>query len=373
MSFRKKYNLSEHLIHFLRYARSRGLPVGVGEALSALRALQAVPVTDPLVFREALRVTLVKSAAFAQLFDELFEHYWQQVLQSSSEQQQTKTSLALLDIRKWGEGKHQTVEETQQQTLYSPYAALGRQEIAALDPATVARLLPVAYQLGRSFAVRLRRRYTEQSRSGVLAFRQTIRKSLRYGGLPLELQFRQRERQKPRFVFVCDVSRSMERFARFFLHFLYAAVQSLPATEVFVFSTELQRLTPWMHRSAPEQFHRILPEIFPEHGGGTRIGTAFEQFRLEYAALLSANTHLIVVSDGLDFGETTLLQAAMRRIAQRVRSIWWLYPLPVRNQQQPQTTALAAVRQWLAGEATVYNIESLERFIHRFVRKGTSG
>ncbi len=371
MSFRRKYNLSEHLLLFLRYLRQQGFPIGTGEILNALHATQCIPMTDPQLFREAMRVTLVKSAAFASLFDELFDHYWHQATQQE-EQSQSKAQqkLTLLDIRKWGEGQVRTVEETQQQALYSPYEVLGRQEIAALDPVAIARLLPLAYQLGRSFAVRWRRRYTEHARRGTLAFRRTIRKSLRYGGLPLELYFRHRQREYPRLLFLCDVSRSMERFARFFLHFLYAAAQSLPAVEIFAFSTELQHLTPWMHRIAPEYFHQVLPEVFPQHGGGTRIGTALHQLLDRHSPLLSSRSVLLIVSDGLDFGETALLTAALERIAQRVRTLWWLHPLPVKGKQQPQTSALSAARPWLTGEATVYNFESLVRFVHRFVRTG---
>ena len=73
--------------------------------------------------------------------------------------------------------------------------------------------------------------------------RGTIRASLRTAGDPLERHWREpSERPRP-LVLVCDVSGSMEPYARMLLQYMQACVAARRRVEAFVFGTSLTRVT----------------------------------------------------------------------------------------------------------------------------------
>ena len=59
--------------------------------------------------------------------------------------------------------------------------------------------------------------------------RRTLRASLRYGGEPIERRWREPSRKPRPLVLVCDVSGSMEPYARMLLQYLHAYVVAAPA------------------------------------------------------------------------------------------------------------------------------------------------
>lgn len=371
-SFFQRHTLSAFLVQFARFLTAAGCPVSLREVLAAMHALKYIPIVEKEIFRATLKALFVKDPAAAGIYDRLFEQFWEQerLIQRESEERKTRSkNLHLYDIRQWGEGKLHRVDQQQEQAAYSAAEILGKQEISSLNPLQIAQLIPYAYQFGRNFAVRYRKRYAFQHQSGVVAFRQTMRASLRYGGLPLELRYLSRKKKPLRFFFLCDMSRSMQNFILFFLHFLYAAAATIPDVEIFGFSTKLVRMTSWMKEVDPEMFSVFLLTVFPEFGGGTRIGSALRTMMEKYQPMLRKNTVLIVVSDGLDFGEKELVHEAVKDIAASIRGIWWLYPLPVSGKKLPSTSALEIARPYLAGEATVWNVESLRKFVSRFLRE----
>ena len=88
-----------------------------------------------------------------------------------------------------------------------------RDEMAALRRAL--------YPLTRKLAVRLARK-RRHGRKGPLDFRNTVRHSLSYGGVPAEPKFRYPRPSKPEIMVVADISGSVAAFARFTLHLVYA-------------------------------------------------------------------------------------------------------------------------------------------------------
>jgi len=80
----------------------------------------------------------------------------------------------------------------------------------ALSPDEIGQMKAVVARLARKIkdALALRQRQEEKGR---LDSRRTIRKSLQYGGIPMEVRFRRRHREKPKLITLCDVSDSVRK------------------------------------------------------------------------------------------------------------------------------------------------------------------
>ncbi|HEY2920259.1 MAG TPA: VWA domain-containing protein [Candidatus Binatia bacterium] len=68
--------MEERIIEFAGVLRRNGIRVSLSENMDAFRALELIGIRDPLLFRNALRTTLVKRAGDLKPFDELFDSYF---------------------------------------------------------------------------------------------------------------------------------------------------------------------------------------------------------------------------------------------------------------------------------------------------------
>src|SRR5207245_5154208 len=113
-------------------------------------------------------------------------------------------------------------------------------------------------------ALTLRQRQAERGR---LASRQTIRKSLQYGGIPMEIVLRRRHREKPKLVTICDVSDSVRNASRFMLQLVWSLQECFSRVRSFVLVSEIAEVTQafdrdpveraieWALRGAPVDYH----------------------------------------------------------------------------------------------------------------------
>jgi uncharacterized protein with von Willebrand factor type A (vWA) domain len=68
--------MEERIIEFAGVLRRNGIRVSLSENMDAFRALELIGIRDPLLFRNALRTTLVKRVGDLKPFDELFDFYF---------------------------------------------------------------------------------------------------------------------------------------------------------------------------------------------------------------------------------------------------------------------------------------------------------
>src|SRR5262245_28631798 len=107
-----------------------------------------------------------------------------------------------------------------------PLFALAAHERAQMNagPARLARTIKAA--------LALRQRQEEKGR---LDSRRTIRQSLQYGGVPMEVRFRRRHREKPKLITLCDVSDSVRNASRFMLQLVWSLQECFSRVRSYVF------------------------------------------------------------------------------------------------------------------------------------------
>ena len=158
----------------------------------------------------------------------------------------------------------------------------------------------------------------------------------------------------------------MNLYSKFLIQFLYAFQNAYRRIETFVFSTSLYRISTQLKE---QDFHLALSRVaeeVPGWSGGTNIGKAFDQFCIQYSTkFLNNKTIIIILSDGWDTGETSLLEQSMKHIHSRARKVIWLNPLAGNPGFQPSVRGMQAALPYIDVFASAHNVESLRAIARR--------
>ena len=203
---------------------------------------------------------------------------------------------------------------------------LAEKRFDALEPHELARLYALMSRLRLETPQRRSRRH-EHGRGRHVDMRRTLRASLRTGGEPMRLARRDRRVQRRRLVLLCDISGSMEPYARAYLQFLTSAAGSDRRAEAFVFATRLTRLTRALASRNPERAIQRAAETAPDWSSGTRIGAALKAFNDRHGRRgLARGAVVVIISDGWERGEPALVGREMERLARLAHRIVWVNP-----------------------------------------------
>lgn len=187
-----------------------------------------------------------------------------------------------------------------------------------------------------------RSRRTMRAHRGRPDLRRTLRSSLRSGGEPLILHAH-RPRQRPRpVVFLVDVSGSMERHVRPYLHITRALAIS-GRSEVFAFATELTRLTPALRsRSAVEAMERATGDV-GDRFGGTRLASSLATLLGHRVwAQMVRGAVVVIISDGWDTEDPALMHTHMGRLGRLSHRVVWVNPRVAAPGFEPLVGSMAA-------------------------------
>jgi uncharacterized protein len=173
-----------------------------------------------------------------------------------------------------------------------------------------------------------RTRRFERGRHGErIDMRRTLRASLRTGGEPIRLAHRRRRIARRRLVMLCDISGSMEPYARAYLQFLTCAAASGPKVEAFVFATRLTRLTRALASRNPERAIQRAAAAAPDWSSGTRIGEALKEFNDRHGRRgMARGAVIVILSDGWERGDPMLVGREMARLSRLAHRIVWVNP-----------------------------------------------
>ncbi|MDF9749307.1 VWA domain-containing protein [Arthrobacter sp. ES3-54] len=203
------------------------------------------------------------------------------------------------------------------------------------------RRLAAALQLATPLRLSRRTRTSAHSTAS-LDVRATVRAARRSGtDAPLLLYARRRE-QRRKLVLLCDVSGSMEAYARVFVSLLQGAVTGAGA-EAFVFSTRLTRLTRQLALRDPDQALARAAVSAPDWASGTRIAECLRRFVDEHGRRgLARGAVVVVFSDGWAYEDPDQVAAQMARLRRLAHRIIWVNPRKAAPQYQPLVGGMAA-------------------------------
>jgi uncharacterized protein with von Willebrand factor type A (vWA) domain len=164
-------------------------------------------------------------------------------------------------------------------------------------------------------------------------------------------------------VVLCDISGSMEPYARAMLQLLYCASDATRA-EVFVFATRLTRLTPVLRRSSPGPALAVAGAAAPDWSGGTRIGAAVAEFLDRYGRRgMARGAVVMIISDGWETGDAGQLGPAMARLSRLAYRIVWVNPRTQSPRYRPLVGGMAAAWPYCDAVVSAHRIDALEDLI----------
>jgi uncharacterized protein with von Willebrand factor type A (vWA) domain len=360
--------LAGRIVEFVRLARADHFRVGIQEAKDALDVAGRVDLLDQRQLRWGLRSLLCSNAADWARFDKFFDYYWLRPnrrkveLPPSADQFAPSAASSYADREALPDaGQEEDSGDAVERVGASHRDVLTRSDFVLSQlNADTRELEQWIEQVARRMRKRLLRRYQIRASGHRLHMRRTVRRSLRYGGLPLDLILQERRRELPRLVLITDVSRSMNVYSYFFLRFARGIIDAFKDTEAFAFHTRLIHVTDTLKERDSHRLKEKLAWISAGWGGGTRIGECLQTFNRDYAQrLVSSRTFVFIMSDGYDTGEPELLAEQVRQIKRRARRVIWLNPLLGREDYAPSAEGMQAVLPHLDLFAPAHSLESL--------------
>ena len=219
------------------------------------------------------------------------------------------------------------------------------------------------YPLTRALAARLAQRRRRRNR-GQLDFRQTVRHSLSYGGVPAEPKFKHPKPSKPEIMVIADISGSVASFARFTLQFVYAMQSEFSKVRSWVFIDGIDEVTHFFDESdeISEAIHRVNTEadvVWVD--GHSDYGHAFEVWHNRFITEVTHKSSVIILGDARNNYHAA--QAwTLAEIRKRARKLYWLDPEP-RGYWDTGDSIIGEYGQHCDGVFECRNLRQLQRFV----------
>ena len=376
--------LAENVMHFARVLRAAGLPIGPGRVIDAVQALQAAGMARREDFYWTLAAVFLSKREQQDVFDQAFQIFWgdperlarimglilpQNDGQSGQDAQQQagrRLAEALQAGNERAPEEERSLEGKDEAGMAGSAAELLQHaDFESMSGAELAQAKRLIARLRLPIAEMQTRRFRPDSRGTRIDLPATLRASLRGGGQIIALKRRSRVTRHPPLVVLCDISGSMNRYSRMFLHFLHAITNDRDRVHTLVFGTRLTNITRHLrNRDVDLAMNRVTSAI-KDWAGGTRIGVCLEEFNRRWSRrLLAQNAVVLLISDGLDRDVGDGLGAQMERLHKSCRKLVWLNPLLRYEGFQPRPSGVRAMLPHVDAFLPVHNIHSLVELAH---------
>ena len=227
----------------------------------------------------------------------------------------------------------------------------------ALEPGELAQLYALMTKLRIATPLRRTRRAERHRRGEHVDLRRTLRGSLRTAGDPIRLARRRRRVVPRRMVLLCDISGSMEPYARAYLQFLVCAGRD---AEAFVFATRLTRITRALATRSPERALQRAAAAAPDWSSGTRIGDALRTFNDRHGRRgMARGAVIVILSDGWERGEPDLVAREMARLSRLAYRIVWVNPRVSAAGFAPRVGGMAAALPYIDALVSGHSLQAL--------------
>jgi uncharacterized protein len=258
-------------------------------------------------------------------------------------------------------------EELPVGVLASDEEVIRAKRFDALDADELAALYRLMSRIELAAPLRRTRRAERRRRGETVDMRRTLRGSLRTGGDPIRLAHRRRRVVPRRLVLLCDISGSMEPYARAYLQFLTCAAgggDRRTRSEAFVFATRLTRLTRALHSRNPERAIQRAAATAPDWSSGTRIGDALKTFNDRHGRRgMARGAVVVILSDGWERGDPALVGREMERLSRLAYRIIWVNPRAAAEGFAPRAGGMAAALPHCDALVSGHSLEALDEVV----------
>ncbi|MDP1837198.1 MAG: VWA domain-containing protein [Reyranella sp.] len=375
--------LATNIVHFARTLRTAGLRVGPGQILRAIEAVEAAGLRKRDDFYWTLHSVFVNRRDQREIFDQAFHVYWRnprllekmmemllpQVGVPAVEDERKQLSRRLQEALQPGRGEAPPDEseppevEVEATFTVSDREILQHRDFEQMSQAEIDDALRAIARMRLPVPERRTRRYRAARRGPRVDFRASLRRALRPEGLT-ELRRREPRRRPPPLVILCDISGSMARYTRMFLHFMHTITNDRDRVFCFTFGTRLTNVTRSLrYRDVDIALAKASAQV-EDWSGGTRIGQSLHEFNNKWSRrVLGQGAVVVLITDGLDREGGDGLAAEMERLHKSCSRLVWLNPLLRYGAYEPKSQGNKAMLPHVDEFRPVHNLESLAGLI----------
>jgi uncharacterized protein len=369
------------LAAFLRTLRDNGFAVGLHEGRDAASLMAAGYAERSGLLRIAFKHLFSARKSDWEKFDGLFDAFWlgrrvkSRSITMGSVKAANSPSLKSLQDNRLEPTASEAATDQIASTEDAPEGrgGEGRMEGASradnlaeidfrnmADPDQIEQAHAAAARLAKAMRTRLTRRDLARRRGYRLDLRRTIHKNISHGGVPISLVKRQRKEKPLRLVVLLDASGSMSMYTGVFLRFIHGVLDQFREAEAFLFHTRLAYVSDAMKEKDAARALDRLSIMAQGAGGGTKIGESLQTFNRWHAArVLHSRSCVMIVSDGYETGDATLLGREMAALAKRCRRIVWLNPMAAWQGYAPEAAGIKAALPHVDLYAPANTLQSL--------------
>jgi uncharacterized protein with von Willebrand factor type A (vWA) domain len=368
-------SLSENVTHFARALRKAGIPVGPDRVLDGLRALQLAGVERREDFYWTLASVFLSRHEQLELFDHAFRLFWRDrflldralndsALATPAQNPQDAPPSRIAEAL----GLTKAVPIRREEQDLEPDTVLSASETERLQRQDFESMSVEELEHAKRLIAGLRlpipqirtRRLGPDARGRLVDLRASLRAALRGNADVIPLRRRAFRKEHPPLVVLCDISGSMSRYSRMFLHFLHAITNDRDRVHSFVFGTRLTNVTRHLRHRDVDVALSAISHAVADWSGGTRIGATLKDFNLNWSRrVLGQNAVAILISDGLDRDAGEDLTVQMERLRKSCHRLIWLNPLLRFEGFEPRAAGVKAMLPHVDAFLPVHNVESL--------------
>jgi len=382
--------LVDNLTHFSRALRKAGLPVGPGRVMTAIEAVAAAGFTSRADFYWTLQACFVNRPEERQVFNQTFRLFWRDPRylehmmslllpaihgtqpEQAAEAAAKRAAEALLEGTVPPPPPPDSAEDDGETRfdIDASFTASAEEQLRTLDfeqmsNTEVAQAKRMLAQLSLPVTPLKTRRLTANPLGHRVDARRTLRAAVRTGG---EINSITRRRPSPRWpslVVLCDISGSMASYSRMVLHFVHAVAnkqgQGWARVHAFTFGTRLTNITRHLRTRDVDAALKSAGAEAQDWQGGTRIGACLHDFNRDWSRrVLGQGAVVLMITDGLERDDTTLLAREMERLQLSSKRLIWLNPLLRWDGFAPKARGIKAMLPHVDTFRASHSITSLE-------------
>jgi len=373
--------IEDAIIVFGRFLRQAGCQIGSGEIMLAISASSYIEIANREDFRQTLKSCFITNHKQLILFDQLFDIFWRnpdkiekvsnilkRLHESRFSQEMAKSMRETIEDmyqkREDGVSKKNEKESNEEKSfnifLYSPNELLKRKRFDSFTNEELEEAKKFINNREWIIPKRKLRRLKPGKVTKKLDIRNTIRNNIFPSQDFIKLCWKQPKYKERPLVVLMDISGSMDHYTRILMHFIHTIYSSGNKVEAFTFGTRLTRVTQHLRQKDINDSIEMINNLVKDWSGGTKIGETIQEFNLRWARRVLGNGAIVIlITDGWDTGNTTILNQEFNRLSKSCHRIIWLNPNLGYQDFKPLTLGVQVILKHVDDFLPIHNLNCL--------------
>ena len=355
--------LEVHLVGFAEKLRHSGLKIPLSSSIDFIKAVAEVGTRFSEDIYWAGRSTLIREPENIIIYDRVFKSHWLGITDDLSTVEELPPMSFLFDDLESKEKKEEVLNTEKEifNVKYSSSETLTSKDFAECNEQELNELFELMNEISFAGQKKRSQRTTGSYLQNRFDFGETVRSSFRTNGEIIRRNFVEPREKNRKLVILLDVSGSMETYARALIRFVHAAIISRSDVEAFTLGTRLTRLTKELQTRNPDAALIKAAKAVKDWSGGTRLGEGLEKFNSDWGVRgMARGSSVIILSDGWDRGDPTLVSEQMERLGRVAHKIVWVNPLKATPGYAPLAKGMAAAMPHIDKFVEGHSFDSLK-------------